>query len=77
MARISYLILISQQINLALSDTNVKSNPIQRYVRLLQIVGNEFNPTQLKTKLREWLKDHPKEYKMIDKLMDTCKVEGM
>jgi len=60
-----------------LSDANINSNPIQCYVQLLQISGNEFNPTQFKTKVREWLEKHPEKYEKIEKVLDTCTVQGM
>jgi hypothetical protein len=56
---------------------NVKSNSIQCYAQLLQISGNEFNPTQFKTKLREWLQKYPEKCELIEKRLDTCTVKGM
>jgi len=60
-----------------LSDANIKSNPIQSYLQLLQISGNEFNPTQFKTKVQEWLQKYPQKYEEIAKILDTCAVKGM
>lgn len=60
-----------------MSDANVKSNPILCYVQLLQISGNEFNPTQFKTKLREWLQKYPEKCEKFEKLLDTCTIKGV
>ncbi|KDR11354.1 uncharacterized protein LOC110837161 [Zootermopsis nevadensis] len=45
------------------------------YAKLGMINGNEFEPTQFKARVREWLQKYPEKYQKVEAMLDTCKTK--